>query len=233
MDRRSMIQLSSNLAAAIRTLENLVSDFTLMVMDLSQPQAKEFVVLLTQDILARSIEKTPVKTGQARGGWSSGYKRLKRFKVNNVVAPGIKGFSRELQLGSSLITKKPFENKDIFSKRNLKTGRLEKLEYKGSVTVESTKTYFAIEVENDVPYIYTLEFGSVGSGGSKQAPHGMLRISIMEVRNEFSPQIASFYKRVWNSLRKIHSQNFRYNNKKAPPRKSFNRTEFLNSGVTK
>lgn len=227
-----MIKISSNINDAIHALENLVSEFSLLIMDLTKPQAKELVVLVTQDILARSIEKTPVLTGQARGGWSAGYKRLKRFKVNNVVAPGIKGFSRELQLGSDS-KGKVFENKDIFSKRNRKTGRLEKLDYTGSVKVENTKTYFAIEVENDVPYIHTLEFGTVGAGASKQAPHGMLRVSIMEVRNEFSPQIATFYKRVWNALKKNHSQNFRYKSKKAPPRKSFNRTEFLNSGVRK
>lgn len=52
----------------------------------------------------------------------------------------------------------------------------------GIPVIDSAKPFGTVSVANNLPYIGILEFGREdGSPGSKQAPNGMVRVSISEI----------------------------------------------------
>lgn len=52
---------------------------------------------------------------------------------------------------------------------------------RGIPVIEKSKPFTAISIANNLPYIGVLEFG-----GSKQAPQGMVRVTLAEIQSQFS-----------------------------------------------
>lgn len=52
---------------------------------------------------------------------------------------------------------------------------------RGVPIIEKSKPFTAISIANNLPYIGVLEFG-----GSKQAPQGMVRVTLAEIQSQFS-----------------------------------------------
>jgi hypothetical protein len=50
----------------------------------------------------------------------------------------------------------------------------------GIPVIETAKPFGTVSIANNVPYIGVLEFGS-----SKQAPGGMVRVTISEIQSQF------------------------------------------------
>jgi hypothetical protein len=127
------------------------------------------------DLLAKIIRKTPVDTGQARGGWIPGLEGLGRGSsktINVNIQSGSKNF-----------------NAEAFSRGQTK-GRY----------IDGTKGPLGfpkyIEIINGVEHVIFLEYGS-----SKQAPFGMVRLSMREMRKGFLPKnMTEEFQKNWNSF---------------------------------
>lgn len=100
------------------------------------------------DLLKRVIEKTPVDTGRARGGW------LAYLEEENVQVNVSEGSSRSL------------DPQAVAEGREM-----------GDFEEELRGPFKRIEMLNGVEYIIPLEYGH-----SDQAPAGMLRIAMREMR---------------------------------------------------
>nr|BDD45289.1 hypothetical protein 11 [bacterium] len=57
----------------------------------------------------------------------------------------------------------------------------------GVPVIENAKPFTSIAIANNVPYIGVLEFGrDDGKPGSKQAPNGMVRVTLAEIETMFT-----------------------------------------------
>jgi len=126
------------------------------------------------DVLARIIRHTPVDMGQARGGWFLAMEKLGEGSTKSVeinVSKGGKRFSQE---------------------------EFEKGKAKGGFT-DHTKGVFKdkwVEIVNGVEHVIFLEYGS-----SQQAPYGMVRLSMREIRKGQLPKdITEQFQKDWKSF---------------------------------
>lgn len=127
------------------------------------------------DLLTKIIRKTPVDTGRARGGWFPAIEALGVGSEKSVefnVSKGGKNFSE--QAFNEGKTKGQFID-------NTK-GPWNQIKY--------------VDIINGVEYVIFLEYGY-----SQQAPHGMIRLSMREMRKGQLPKdMINEMKKIWNSF---------------------------------
>lgn len=127
------------------------------------------------DLIAKIIRKTPVDMGRARGGWIPGLEGLRAGMSKTIeinVQSGSKNFSQEAFIDGQ--KKGSFVN-------NLNT------------PWPQAKW---VEIINGVEYLIFLEYGH-----SQQAPFGMIRLSMREIRKGQLPKdMIEEMKKNWNSF---------------------------------
>lgn len=121
---------------------------------LTGPEKKKALKALAFAFLSRVIQKTPVDTGRARGGWMS-------YLLSNQGVSGVGGAE-----AAALATLSAGDTQAV--REGVK---------QGSFTERFTSTEAFVAIVNGVNYIVLLEFGS-----SDQAPAGMMRITFREMR---------------------------------------------------
>ena len=128
------------------------------------------------DLLSRIVRKTPVDTGRARAGWYVAMEKLGQ--------------------GSIAISTKPKGG------RKAKTGFSTSAEAQGRAAgkfIDHTGMQYHdkwVEIINGVSYAIFLEFGH-----SKSAPHGMVRISMRELRRGQLPKdMSDQLRKDWNKF---------------------------------
>jgi len=127
------------------------------------------------DLLAKIIKHTPVDTGRARGGWLPAMERL-AGDTGKVAVINISGGSKN------------------FDQQAVEEGKTE------GDFIDNTNNMFGreqwVEIINGVEYVIYLEYGH-----SQQAPYGMVRLSMREIRGAQLPQdMVQELKKVWNSF---------------------------------
>jgi len=133
------------------------------------------------DLLARIIRKTPVDTGRARGGWFVAMEALGAQSSRSIEF----NISRKAKGGKSkAVTRDAFEE-----------GKAQ------GQFIDHTKGHLNkwIEIINGVEYIIFLEYG--GKTGSAQAPFGMVRVSMREIRKgELPKNMTKEMQKDWNKF---------------------------------
>jgi len=126
------------------------------------------------DLVGRIIRKTPVDTGRARAGWLVAYSKLG-------------GSGKWISFGKTIPKSRSGKG---FSRAQVIKGQGE-----GSYTEHLGKYMNKwVEIVNGVSYIIFLEYGS-----SRQAPYGMVRVSMRELRGAtLVKDLSNYYKRRWN-----------------------------------
>ena len=111
------------------------------------------------------VKKTPVDTGRARGNWNVSV----GSPDTSVDDPS--GYPKPRKKGEKVVKK------------------VVKLKYKNSASLPEPKGNESIFISNNLPYITTLEYGS-----SKQAPNGMVGVTLANNENIFNAAVRSIKK---------------------------------------
>ena len=153
------------MAVAARTLDAGVQRFIKEVRDTARHLPKKhlvpFIKKITFECLIRIVNRTPVDKGRARGNW-------------------------QVTIGSPATGTVP--DTDIESGRAPTGGRSSTVE-KGLAAVSNVGPFDSVFIHNNVSYIEVLENGRHSTGrqlrGSMQAPHGMVKVSLAEMEQQF------------------------------------------------
>ncbi len=123
--------------------------------DLTEEQHVQLLKKVAFQVLTGVVEKTPVDTGRARGNW--------QVSVNG--SAGNTTIERNDQSGPAEATLAPGLSTAVDA---------------GLAALAGVKPFSTVVIYNNVEYIAALEHGH-----SKQAPHGMVALTIAEVQAQF------------------------------------------------
>jgi len=122
---------------------------------------------LSLQVLRGVVMRTPVDTGRARGNWQLGVETVPTGEVTDFEKP---------QATSGEAGKK---------KRRPQFNAVGKATFeRGLANLAALKPFSVVFITNNVPYIEPLE-----NGHSKQAPNGMVKVTLEQVRTQFATEV--------------------------------------------
>jgi len=137
------------------------------------------------DLLRKIVMKTPVDTGRARAAWLVSLEKLGEGRLGTVTIP-----LKPIKKGGKVKRRKGV------SASGIALGRTE------GTLIDHTKGTFKekfVIIVNSVDYIVFLEYG-----WSQQAPYGMVRISMREMRGQkLSKNITEAMIKSWNEFKYV------------------------------
>ena len=134
------------------------------------------------DMFSRIVQRTPVDTGRARANWQIGINSIPSSSISFGFKTGKQGWGAGGKTGFGGIVRAEggaSANADLGV-----VGREGK-------NLSPFKIGDIIYLANNVGYITFLEYGTGKGGFSKQAPMGMVRITITEFQNFVAAAVAS------------------------------------------
>jgi hypothetical protein len=143
-------------------MESNLAQFNREITDFAKSIPDKTVVLhkkIVLEALRRLVEKTPVDTGRARGNW--------QVTIANPAEGQVSGDWPKTK-GERKTTRPPLRPEDNATIS------------KGLAALTGLPKFQVVWISNNVDYIEFLEEGS-----SKQAPAGMLAVTVEELRNMF------------------------------------------------